>query len=78
MSSYEELQKKNREEVLGRKRQWQAVGDSDEEQERKDALTSLLESESSDSETSSGSSSESSRSVTQLKFSVMFCVYCYT
>ena len=78
MSSYEELQKKNREEVLGRKRQWQAVGDSDEEQERKDALTSLLKSESSDSETSSSSSSESSRLVTQLKFSVIFCAHRYS
>merc|ERR1711871_1907643 len=60
MSSYEEQQRKNREEVLGRKRQWQAVGDSDEEQQRKDALNSLLESESSDSDSSSSNSSRGS------------------
>lgn len=63
MSSHEEQQRKNREEVLGRKRQWQAVGDSDEEQQRKHALTSLLDSESSESESSNSSSSESSRFV---------------
>ena len=57
--SWEDEKKKNREEHAQRARMWQTV-DSDEENERKQALKALLNSESSESSSSSSSSSSDS------------------